>query len=154
MVAPTSINRTTNQNLNGKLMFVELFSYVHFLPVSAENEPKERHSRGRGSRIRFDILSPLRIPHTFGTGILSGLKISFLVCRKKAIYLMDKRKSLYIKYCLGSTILWVCWVEGPKICVSKFWRHFTLKEPHEGKLFAKLSLEKAEIASPTSLSQI
>ena len=94
-----------NQNLNGKLMFIELFSYVHFLPVSARNEPKKRHLRGRGSRIRFDILSPLRIPHTIGTGILSGLRISFLVCRKKAIYLMDKRKSLYVQYCLGSTIL-------------------------------------------------
>ena len=152
MHAPTPIIWQINLNSPFKFWFVELFSYVHFLPVSAENEPKERHSRGRGSRIRFDILSPLRIPHTIGTGILLGSKISFLACRKKAIYLMDKRKSLYIKYCLGSTILWVCWVEGPKICVSKFWRHFTLKEPHEGKLFAKLFLEKAEIASPININ--
>ena len=96
-----------NQNLNGKLKFIELFSYVHFLPVSARNEPKKRHSRGRGSRIRFDILSPLRIPHTIGTGILLGSRISFLVCRKKAIYLMDKRKSLYMQCCLGSILLYV-----------------------------------------------
>ena len=78
---------------------------VHFLPAGQKKEPKERRLRGRGSRIRFDILSPLRIPHTIGTGILLGSRISFLVCRKKAIYLMDKRKSLYMQYCLGSTIL-------------------------------------------------
>ena len=99
---------SANDELNfvvNKLMFIELFSYVHFLSMAKENEPKERHLRGRGSRIRFDILSPLRIPHTIGTGILLGSRISFLACRKKAIYLMDKRKSLYMQYCLGSTIL-------------------------------------------------
>ena len=73
--------------------------------MAKENEPKERHLRGRGSRIRFDILSPLRIPLTLDTGILQGLRIQFLACWKKVIYLIDKRKSLYIKYCLGSIFL-------------------------------------------------
>ena len=48
--------------------------YVHFLPASAENEPKETPLKGekvsrtktQRSRIfaRFNILSPLRIPLT------------------------------------------------------------------------------------------
>ena len=73
------------------------------------------------------------------------------MCRKKAIYLMDKRKSLYMQYCLGSTILWVYWVEGPKICVSKFWRHFTLKEPHRWKFLAPPFFKKVD-ASPININ--
>ena len=67
--------RSTNQNLNDSAVMsiwclsVSWFS-VHFLPVSARNEPKKRHLRGRGSYqikrravwFECDILSALKNP--------------------------------------------------------------------------------------------
>ena len=49
-------------NLDDKLMFIELFSYVHFFSMSKRNEPKKRHSRGRGSRIPLRHPLPLKDP--------------------------------------------------------------------------------------------